>query len=331
MDEPINNAAYEPLISIIIPVYHVEPYIEKCLNSVLTQSYSNYEAIIVNDGGTSIERDICRAYCDKDPRFLLIDTENRGISSTRNTGLDRAHGKIIVFLDSDDYLLQNHLMSIVSTFSETSADIVQFDFYVTDESGSYTLRINSDISYGLHSSKEMILSLATGKMWPNLWARAFRVSVFEDIRFPDGELWEDAAILHELFFKAENVYYINQANYYYLQRSTGITKCDPLNPSRWRFIQYRKRYDFISSKYPESVHNADISLIRTGIGYGKWCVLTHRVKEYDEMRAWFLSKQMYTKGLPVLLKAAFWILIHCKPVFPVLVKVYELFKRMKTR
>ena len=65
MDEPINNAAYEPLISIIIPVYHVEPYIEKCLNSVLTQSYSNYEAIIVNDGGTSIERDICRAYCDK--------------------------------------------------------------------------------------------------------------------------------------------------------------------------------------------------------------------------------------------------------------------------
>ena len=209
MDEPINNAAYEPLISIIIPVYHVEPYIEKCLNSVLTQSYSNYEAIIVNDGGTSIERDICRAYCDKDPRFLLIDTENRGISSTRNTGLDSAHGEIIVFLDSDDHILQNHLMSIVSAFSETSADIVQFDFYVTDESGSYTLRINSDISYGLHSSKEMILSLATGKMWPNLWARAFRVSVFEDIRLDTNQKKVSHILQHLVLQDKMALYYIN--------------------------------------------------------------------------------------------------------------------------
>ena len=321
-DNTVNKNA--PLVSIIIPVFNVEPYIAKCLHSVYDQTYLNYEVIIILDGGTAEERIICQTFCERDDRFILVDQENKGLSGARNTGLEKARGDYIIFLDSDDYLELDYLQKAVDTFSKTDADVVQFDFNISDTKGTYRKLITSEIDYGYHDADSMIFALAGGKMWPNIWARAYRRSLFDDIRFPEGEYWEDVAILHELFYKAKRIYYCNFSGYVYIQREDSITKITPLNSWKWRFIQYKKRYEFIRRHYNLDMHIFDRQMAGPAIDYGKWCVLTGNHSCFKNMRKWVKEQTLRLSALSHKQVLTMILLMHAPVLFCLVVYVMNI-------
>ena len=128
--------ADDPLISVIIPVYNVENYLRECLDSVLAQTYSNYEVLLIDDGSTDSSFDICCEYCDKDKRFKVYQKENGGASSARNYGLDCAAGEYLYFLDSDDYLKPIALEKMASCACQHQADLVFIEGETINEQGA---------------------------------------------------------------------------------------------------------------------------------------------------------------------------------------------------
>ena len=114
-----------PCISIIIPAYNAEKYIEKCLQSIIYQEYKDFEVIIVNDGSTDNTKEICKKYADLDSRIRLISTENKGAGSARNTGLTEAQGRYISFIDADDFVSENYYSRMYKMIEEGNADIAE--------------------------------------------------------------------------------------------------------------------------------------------------------------------------------------------------------------
>lgn len=155
----------QALISVIIPVYNVEEYLRECVDSVLVQTYQNFEIILVDDGSTDSSGRICDEYAEKDSRISVIHQENRGPSKTRNTGLNNANGKYIYFLDSDDYIENNALELLVVTAESNDADLVFFDAHSFTDNGDnikqgYTVNGKYDAKSGyeilteLHKNKD---------------------------------------------------------------------------------------------------------------------------------------------------------------------------------
>jgi len=117
-----------PLLSVIVPIYNVDRYLKKCLDSLLNQTYTNLEIILINDGSTDSSYEICKQYAGKDPRFRLINKENGGLGQARNVGLENANGDIYAFVDSDDWIDIRMFEKMISAMEEYNADIVQCNY-----------------------------------------------------------------------------------------------------------------------------------------------------------------------------------------------------------
>lgn len=215
-----NNA----LISIVIPVYNVEKYIRKCLDTVISQTYSNLEIIIVNDGSPDNSKKICEEYKNKDARIKIINQENGGLSSARNTGIDVATGEYIAFIDSDDFLDENFIKKMYDEVSVNDSDIICCDFYYIDEDNRKWIRTNKENK--CYSNMEAIDDIIIGKQYTEImtWNKLYRLKLFIDnnIRFPLGKLNEDNFTTYKLYYYANKISLINDRLYYYLQRTNSI-------------------------------------------------------------------------------------------------------------
>ena len=130
----MNRPSYVPVFSVIVPVYNVEPYLKRCLDSILCQTFSDFELILVDDGSTDRSGEICDAYAEQNERIRVIHQENKGLSAARNTGLDHAQGTFVYFVDSDDYLRENLLERVFESFGEDT-DLVTFNCLHIDIDG----------------------------------------------------------------------------------------------------------------------------------------------------------------------------------------------------
>ena len=128
-----------PIISIIVPVYNVESYLERCIESILNQSFKEFELILVNDGSTDSCKDICNEYKTKDKRIKVIHKENGGLSSARNAGLDIARGKYIGFVDSDDFINKDMYKTLFNTIQDNNSDMIICDYYKVNEENNDTI------------------------------------------------------------------------------------------------------------------------------------------------------------------------------------------------
>ena len=142
-----------PLISIIIPVYNVEDYIRPCLDSILTQTYTNFEAILVDDGSKDGSGRICDEYAEKDSRFVVVHKDNEGVAKARITAFDHSKGELITFIDSDDYVSPLYLEELSKPIIEKDADMVSCDFYRATLDG--TLTINSTSVHGIYDGPQI--------------------------------------------------------------------------------------------------------------------------------------------------------------------------------
>ena len=212
------------LVSVIIPAYNVEKWIEKCIQSVCCQTYENLEIILVNDGSLDNTKDICIRYSQLDSRIILINQENQGLSAARNAGLKIARGKYVMFVDGDDFLDEKIVQ--VAHENIADADICIFQFAFVDENGNKNTnggKLNEKIIlYGEESFIKILTDDRIGGI-AACW-KLYRKSLFVDnkVYFPVGKYHEDCFTTYKLFFYAKKIVYIPDEGYYYLQRENSI-------------------------------------------------------------------------------------------------------------
>jgi glycosyltransferase involved in cell wall biosynthesis len=232
-------------LSIIVPIYNVEHYLAKCLESILNQNFQNYELILVNDGSTDGSKKICEFYADKDSRIIVVDKINRGIGSARNCGLNIAKGDYITFVDSDDWLVDNALGEVMSAIINTNSDILIAGHYVLgDEYDVLEENIESESRF-LNRVEALDLLLKDKDLRSYTWDKIFRTSLFNNVRFPEGRNFEDTATVFKLFNLSRRFFQINRAYYNYFRRKGSITRVYPKNIHK----DYKNRLDNFSSFY----------------------------------------------------------------------------------
>lgn len=206
-------------ISIIVPIYNMEKYLERCVDSILAQTYENLEIILVNDGSSDSSPEICDRYAEKDSRIKVVHKTNGGLSSARNAGLDIATGDYIGFVDSDDYISSDMYRRLAERLDNSDCEIANVVYVRADEEGNTT---PSKVPH--NTDKEIIaaqfvreLMLHTGDV--SVCTKLFRVKLFEDVRFPEGKLNEDLLFMLDVFTKVNKVAFAAHIGYYYFTRS----------------------------------------------------------------------------------------------------------------
>ena len=208
-------------VSVIVPVYNVEKYLARCLDSLCRQSLRDIEIVLVDDASTDRSGEICEAYAGKDSRFSVIHhPENKGVSAVRNTGIANASGNYLMFVDSDDYVHEDFCRLPYECAVRYHADLVMFGYIVIPLQGSKTT-INT-VSSGFRTRDEAIeLSFRGYGMVPV--NKLYSKSLFNGILYPEGIIYEDTATSYKLIWKAACIYCIDEVLYYRCLRLGSIT------------------------------------------------------------------------------------------------------------
>lgn len=214
------------LISVIVPVYNVDNYLRKCIDSLIVQTLKDIEIILVNDGSTDESIDICEEYKLKDNRIKVIHKENGGLSDARNKGIDIAKGKYISFVDSDDWITPQMLEKLYILASKYEADIVQGDYIKAYDEDIIVNNISENIIK--YNSEQILDELYSGNYTKNIvvWNKIYKRELFNDIRFPKGKLHEDEFTTYKILHKANLIIDSNIPIYYYRQREGSIMNSD---------------------------------------------------------------------------------------------------------
>lgn len=211
-----------PLVSIVVPVYKVEQYLHECVDSILGQTYANFELILVDDGSPDHCGAICDAYAEKDPRINVIHKENGGLSDARNAGIDISKGEYITFVDSDDYLHPDYLQDMVSAALKYHAAIVQCNF--THDAGALGTENEGQQKETLFSRDEALQDMLRMKIVQvNAWAKLYQRTLFQDVRYPYGRINEDNLTTYKTIWQAASpIVCLNRYDYFYRVNFEGI-------------------------------------------------------------------------------------------------------------
>lgn len=237
------------MISIIVPVYNVEPYLRKCLDSIIGQTYRDLEILVIDDGSTDQSGKICDEYAERDERIKVFHTENRGLSAARNLGLDEATGEWIGFVDSDDWIESDMYEVLLKKAEETGADVVECGWFkewanITEEKRRY----EQELSH-LQAIEALVCSFFSDNVWNKLW----RDHCFSTIRFPAGRVYEDIATTFRVFDAAEGICSVDDPMYHYRQRETSLSKKHELNDLIGLWLSQYERYRFIENTVDEPI------------------------------------------------------------------------------
>lgn len=210
------------LVSVIVPVYNVEKYLDRCIQSVCRQSYNELEIILVDDGSQDQSSAMCEEYADQDERIKVIHKENGGLGDARNVGVEHATGKYLLFVDSDDRIHENLVKDTLETAEKNQADMVIFDYIGEEEDGNlndcftFPFPVNQVIQAS--ENKELIMkscSAVNKLIRRESWNKS-------ELQFPKGRYYEDLATIPKLMAKIERVVYLQEVYYYYLMRDGSI-------------------------------------------------------------------------------------------------------------
>lgn len=212
-------------VSVIVPIYNVEKYLPKCIDSLINQTMKDIEIILVNDGSPDNCRFICEGYAEADKRIKVINKKNGGLSSARNAGLKEAKSDYIVFVDSDDWINIHMVEMLYEEMKKNNADIVQCRYKnVIDE--NINEGIDKNITSQTVSNIDALRNLYKNDTYLETvvtWNKLYKKSLFDGIQFPEGKLNEDEFTTHKLLYKSKKVVLINQKLYYYRKTPDSIT------------------------------------------------------------------------------------------------------------
>lgn len=210
-----------PLVTVIVPVYKVEPYLRRCLDSIVNQTYKNLEIILIDDGSPDNCGVICDEYAENDKRIKVIHKENGGLSSARNVGLDIFKGEYVSFVDSDDVVSLDMIEYLYDLLSDNNAEIsVCLHEIVRDNHRWISFK---NVNNQTVTPKECIKKLLYNDgVDTSAWAKLYKASLFNNVRYPQGKLFEDIATTYKVFFNANRIALGNEAKYSYILRNSSI-------------------------------------------------------------------------------------------------------------
>lgn len=228
-----------PILSIIVPIYNVEPYLRACLDSILNQTFKDYELILIDDGSPDGSGAICDEYAAVDSRIIVIHQKNGGLSSARNSGLDRARGAYITFVDSDDQLRgeDTYEANIHILQQDPSIDALQFPMEIMEFNGETTSEEYPDRYIRDRDELFRIWSQVFGQVNAVVWNKIFKASLFREIRFPQGRWYEDA-YLAPAFINAIQCFFVSgKGCYRYFRRGESISHSEFSPRKRLHFLE----------------------------------------------------------------------------------------------
>ena len=212
------------LISIIVPIYNVEQYLKKCLDSVINQTYHNIEIILIDDGSTDNCGSICDEYANRDKRIKVIHKTNGGLSDARNVGIDITKGKYITFIDSDDYVEKDYVYYLYNVMKECNTDIAFCGYKVCYEKKKNNGKKEKNQIRKCTKIEAFKEILYAKDFEVSAWAKMYLTEHFKDVRYPKGKIFEDNATTYKLIDKNEYVGLGYQKKYNYMVRNNSITK-----------------------------------------------------------------------------------------------------------
>lgn len=216
----------QPLISVIIPVYNVARYLKRCVNSVLAQTYTNLEIILIDDGSTDQSPVICDDFALKNNRIKVIHQKNKGLSGARNTGLNIAQGSLIGFVDSDDWIDKDMYRELLNQLIKSDAEIASCGHWRIDEATNLnTLGISQSFKMKLNHEESLsyLIGFKDQRITNYAWDKLYDQKLFQTIRFPEGKMFEDVAVMYQIFDQATSVISIGKPLYNYYQRARSLT------------------------------------------------------------------------------------------------------------
>lgn len=269
------------LISVIIPVYNVEKFLKKCLDSVINQTYTNLEIIVVDDGSKDKSGEICDSYKNKDARIKVIHKQNGGLSSARNVGLEKSNGDYILFLDSDDWIDLTYIEVLYNNLIENNCEISVPGFCLSYENGKRIKdsKINSKTVF---STEEALSNyLFNGYITPCVASKLWKRELWENIKCPEGKLFEDQFTTYKLIMKSKLIVFDPSISYYYFKRNGSIGHSSFSKKTYDLLDAISKQYLDILAKYPNLENDLIVAKITWEIVFINFMIPVKQNYDYE--------------------------------------------------
>ena len=252
------------LVSIVVPVYKVERFLDECVSSILSQTYRNIEVILVDDGSPDGCGAICDGWAARDDRVRVVHQENAGLSAARNSGVDVARGNWVMFVDSDDYVGSDFCRRPLELALEHDADLVVFGFQRIDEDGSALPSCPTDILgvQGLLDPDEALVALASRKLNDYAWNKLYRRELVEQVRFFSRDRFEDQTTSYRFMECAHRIFVTGESLCFYRQRNASLSHA---GGSEGWLICARHRDEasrYLSERHPEAARAMSVEAAR---------------------------------------------------------------------
>ena len=244
-----------PIISIIVPVYGVEKYLDECIVSILRQSFTDFELILVDDCSKDRSGEICDKYAKEDKRVRVHhNKDNKGVASSRNIGIDMATGEYICFVDSDDYIFEDYLKTLYDEIIKYKTDIVACnhinfeDGTVIDERHYFDKNAEYTVDRYRNDIERVILDIEHTERYVCIWNKIYKASVWKDIRFPDGKFSEDTYIFYKLLDSVSEFIYID-AVLYARRLNEGSETHHAYSIRNWNFVEAKcEQFEYFQNR-----------------------------------------------------------------------------------
>lgn len=299
------------LVSVVIPVWNVEKYVEKCVRSVMRQSYENLEILVVDDGSPDGSAEICEKLAKEDARVKVLHKKNGGLSDARNFGIKKARGEWVALVDGDDFVKKDFIKELLAAAEESGAEIAIC---------GYNTEIPKEaVLTGAEATRKLLIKQENLEIVS--WNKLYKKALFNDIQYPVGEVNEDTLTTYKLLAVAEKVAYVDKSLYVYVERAGSITKEEDAEKrlsNRLRGAEEAARY---FARQPELKSAAEVAVLLARYAYMDAAIRGEvDAKLYKENRAWVMKNAKKYRHNPDLTgKLKFYNLIN-------FLKLYKVFR-----
>ncbi len=246
------------LITIVVPIYNMQEYLKRCVDSIISQTYSNIEILLIDDGSTDKSKEICDEYSKIDNRIRVFHKPNGGLSDAKNYGLKKATGTYVTFVDSDDWIEPDMYKKMLFEMNKTNSDIVICGRYIDYENGNSKKWFNRD-KLIMNGDESLIYLNSFYNFDMASWDKLYKKDLFRNIEFPYGKKCEDAYTTYLLFSRCNRVTYIPECYYHYYQRNGSISRGKTINMDY--IYAAEEQLTFFEQKYPNIMFVAETNYV----------------------------------------------------------------------
>lgn len=291
----------DELISVIIPIYNTEQYLKQCIESILNQTYTNWEVLLINDGSTDRCGEICQKFTAEYPnKIMYYEKEHGGLSEARNFGIEHAKGEYLYFMDSDDYCEKNLFEKACGQAEKNKADVVIFGYVI--HRGQHMQEFQYDRSGRITQEEFFDSVLQNDRIGNYICTKLFRRDLFEDIRFPVGEIFEDVSTVYKLILESKRLYVINECLYHYVKREDSLTETVDEKGAMQLYRAVKIRNQAIVDIFPNLREKSVCSEMKYSIFIWNQIVKRYggsKCKQYDFLVQEIRANKKYMKKLPL--------------------------------